>query len=157
MLESGQPKGNRWRPLQNRAVQSVQKILIGVGLMLLVVTFTPLDFWWATRLAGPWNAPKGDVLIVLGGSVLDDGTIGESSYWRAVYAARAWREAAFKEIVVTGGGLPANRLPRPYGIFWLRKGYPGSRSGLKRDLNRPERMLCSRGRSWMKCQGGRCS
>jgi uncharacterized SAM-binding protein YcdF (DUF218 family) len=147
VLESAQPKGNRWRLFQDRAIRAVQKILIGLGLLLLVVTFTPLDFWWATRLAGPWNDPKGDVLIVLGGSVLDDGTIGESSYWRAVYAARAWREAGFKEIVVTGGGPPGRSVAEAIRDFLVAQGVPESRSGLKRDPNRPGRMLCLRGRS----------
>jgi uncharacterized SAM-binding protein YcdF (DUF218 family) len=89
-----------------RAIGFVRNILVVLGLLVLIVTFTPLDFWWATRLAGPWNNPKGEVLIVLGGSVLEDGTIGGSSYWRAVYAVRAWREGGFKAIVLSGGGPP---------------------------------------------------
>lgn len=76
--------------------------LAALGFLLLVVTFSPLDYWWATALAGPWNTPKGDVLIVLGGSVLDDGTLGESSYWRSVYATRAYREGQFRQVVLSG-------------------------------------------------------
>jgi uncharacterized SAM-binding protein YcdF (DUF218 family) len=45
-------------------------------------------------------------LVVLGGSVQEDGMIGGSTYWRAVYAARAWREGGFKTIVLSGGGPP---------------------------------------------------
>lgn len=108
----------------NRTFRYVRGGLAGLGLLLLIVTFTPLDFWWATRLAGPWNDPKGDVLIVLGGSELDDGTIGESSYWRAVYAARAWREGGFKAIVVTGGGPPGRSVAEAMRDFLIAQGVP---------------------------------
>lgn len=77
-------------------------LLAGLGLLWLVVTLTPLDFWWATELAGPWDDPKGDVLIVLGGSVLDDGMIGESSYLRSVYAVLAYREGGFRRVILSG-------------------------------------------------------
>ncbi len=73
----------------------------------MVVTATPLASRWATSLAGPWEGPSGDVLIVLGGSLQDYGTVGGSSYWRSVYALQAWREGRFREVVLTGGG-PAN-------------------------------------------------
>jgi uncharacterized SAM-binding protein YcdF (DUF218 family) len=107
-VESGQQR-IRSRLFLNRAVRSVQQILAALGLLLALVTLTPLDFWWATRLAGPWDNPKGEVLIVLGGSVLEDGTIGRSSYWRAVYAVRAWREGGFKAIVLSGSAAEAMR------------------------------------------------
>jgi uncharacterized SAM-binding protein YcdF (DUF218 family) len=88
------------------------------------VTFTPLDYWWATWLAGPWNGPSGDVLIVLGGSVLDDGTIGGSTYWRAVYAVRAWREGRFKAIVLSGGGPPGGSAAEAMRDFIVAQGVP---------------------------------
>lgn len=123
MVESSRQR-IRSRLFLNRAVWSVQEILAALGLLLVLVTFTPLDIWWATRLAGPWDNPKGDVLIVLGGSVLGDGTIGRSSYWRAVYAVRAWREGGFKTIVLSGtsaeamqGFLVAQGIPRE--SIWL--------------------------------------
>jgi hypothetical protein len=31
--------------------------LAALGLLFVVVTLTPLDSWWATRLAGPWDDP----------------------------------------------------------------------------------------------------
>jgi hypothetical protein len=37
------------------------------------------------------NDPIGEILIVLGGSALEDGIIGQSFYWRSVYALRAYR------------------------------------------------------------------
>lgn len=75
----------------------------GLGLLIVFVTMTPLVSWWAGALAGPWEDPEGDVLIVLGGSLLSDGVMGPSSYWRSTYAVLAWREGSFHELVVSGG------------------------------------------------------
>ncbi len=88
-----------------RVLRPIVFALAAFGLLFVVVTLSPLDYWWATGLAGPWNKPKGDVLIVLGGSVLNDGTLGESSYWRSVYATRAYREGQFHQVVLSG--MPA--------------------------------------------------
>jgi uncharacterized SAM-binding protein YcdF (DUF218 family) len=74
-----------------------------LGLLFVLVTVTPLVSWWAGLLAGPWDDPDGDVLIVLGGSLLEDGLMGQSSYWRAVYAIRAWKQGTFRQVVVSGG------------------------------------------------------
>jgi uncharacterized SAM-binding protein YcdF (DUF218 family) len=91
--------------------RSLRKVIRGtwfalalLGLLFVLVTVTPVTHWWATLLAGRWQAASGDVLIVLGGSVLEDGTIGGSSYWRGVYAARAWQAGHFSMVVVAGGG-----------------------------------------------------
>jgi uncharacterized SAM-binding protein YcdF (DUF218 family) len=90
--------------LLNAALWTIPRILVGLGLLLLIVTFTPLDLWWARLLSGPWSNPKGDVLIVLGASPgRAEGIISGSEYWRAVYSVRAWREGGFKTIVLTGG------------------------------------------------------
>ncbi len=35
--------------------------------------------------------------------------IGESSYWRTVYAVRAWREGGFQEMILVGG--PSDKWP----------------------------------------------
>jgi uncharacterized SAM-binding protein YcdF (DUF218 family) len=90
-----------------RIVQAAIYSLASLGLLMVLVTVTPLTSWWAARLAGPWNNPKGDILIVASGSILGNGMIGESSYWRAIYAALSYREGTFREVVVTGGGAPA--------------------------------------------------
>ena len=69
--------------------------LAALGLLVVLVTVTPLAPWWAARLAGPWTNPKGDTLIVVGGSILGNGMIGDSSYWRAIYGALSYvREAS---------------------------------------------------------------
>jgi hypothetical protein len=60
--------------------------LAGLGLLVLLVTLAPLVSWWAGVLAGPWEDPTGDVLIVTGGSLLADGVMGPNSYWRSTYA-----------------------------------------------------------------------
>jgi uncharacterized SAM-binding protein YcdF (DUF218 family) len=78
-------------------------LLACVGALFVLATVTPVDSWWATALADRWNDPRGDVLIVLGGSTLDHGTIGGSSYWRGVYAVLCYRQARYRLVVVSGG------------------------------------------------------
>jgi uncharacterized SAM-binding protein YcdF (DUF218 family) len=85
-----------------KAVRFVFHILAVIGLLFLVVTLTPLDGWWANYLAGPWNDPKGEVLVVLGSDTVKD-SIGLSSYWRSVYAVRVWKQGGFRTVVVSGG------------------------------------------------------
>jgi uncharacterized SAM-binding protein YcdF (DUF218 family) len=82
--------------------KAAARILVSIGLLFLLVTLLPVTDWWARALAGSWDEPRGDILIVLGGDVLEDGTIGLHSYWRTVYAARAWRSGGFREIVISG-------------------------------------------------------
>jgi uncharacterized SAM-binding protein YcdF (DUF218 family) len=71
--------------------------------LLLLIHFTPLTRWWARALAGDWNDPAGDTLIVLSSELEADGVLGPVSYLRALYAVRAWREHPFRSIIVTGG------------------------------------------------------
>jgi len=79
-------------------------LLALLGLLMLVVTFTPLDSWWATKLAGGWPNPQGDVLIVLGGSRASrDGIIAWDSYVRSMYAVRSYREHPYALVVLSGG------------------------------------------------------
>jgi uncharacterized SAM-binding protein YcdF (DUF218 family) len=78
-------------------------MLAGIGFLYITVTVTPLVNWWAGVLAGPWRDPKGETLIVLGGSLLSNGMIGESSYWRSVYASLAYQSDGFHRVIVSGG------------------------------------------------------
>jgi uncharacterized SAM-binding protein YcdF (DUF218 family) len=103
---------------------SILIVLAALGFSLVVVTVSPLVYWWATTLAGVWNDPSGEVLIVLGGSILDDGTIGQSSYWRCVYAARSYQEGKFREVVLSGGGKPIPVVV-PMREFLECRGIPG--------------------------------
>jgi len=91
--------------------------LAGLGLLVVLVTVTPLVSWWAGVLAGPWEDPNGDDLIVLGGSLLGDGVMGQSSYWRSTYAVLAWGEGTFHRVVVSGGGPAGNSIAEPMRDF----------------------------------------
>jgi uncharacterized SAM-binding protein YcdF (DUF218 family) len=79
-------------------------LLAVAGGLLAIVMFTPLVPWWARKLGGPMDDPTGQVLIVLSGDALEDGVIGESSYWRSVYAVRAYRKTPFAKVIISGGG-----------------------------------------------------
>src|SRR5271155_1806607 len=109
-----------------RAGRWIVRALAAIGFLFVLVTVTPLDGWWIKMLAGPWNDTKGDVLVVLAGDSIKD-VIGGSSYWRSVYAVRAWREGGFREVVVTGGSLngevPAAERMRD---FMVSQGVPAS-------------------------------
>ncbi len=109
-----------------RAGRWTARTLAALGLLMVFVTVTPFEGWWIQWLAGPSNDAKGDVLVVLGaGSVRD--VIDGSSYWRSVYAVRAWREGGFREVVATGGSLhgemPAAERMRD---FMVSQGVPAS-------------------------------
>lgn len=104
----------------------VRHSLAALGLLVLLVTLTPFTTWWAQRMAGPVYATGGDVLIVLSGSVVDGQYLGESSYWRCVYAVLAWRQGHFQSILLTGRAseqTPAAVLMRD---FLLAHGVPAS-------------------------------
>jgi uncharacterized SAM-binding protein YcdF (DUF218 family) len=80
----------------------IVRVLAAIGFLYVLVSVTPIDRWWIRFLAGPWNDPKGDVLIVLGADSVRD-VIGAASYWRSVYAVRVWRDGGFREVIVCGG------------------------------------------------------
>jgi uncharacterized SAM-binding protein YcdF (DUF218 family) len=93
-----------WPPWLRNAFRFIGAGLAGLGLLLVLFSTTPLVAWWAGVLAGPWEDPQGDVLIVLGGSLLGDGVMGPSSYWRSPYAMLSWRAGGFHRVVISGGG-----------------------------------------------------
>jgi uncharacterized SAM-binding protein YcdF (DUF218 family) len=74
-----------------------------------LVAFTPVAPWYARILGDNWTDADGDILIVLGADGEPDGLIGGYSYWRCVYAARAWRDGHFQRIVVSGGPIQGSR------------------------------------------------
>jgi uncharacterized SAM-binding protein YcdF (DUF218 family) len=82
-----------------------------LGLLVAVVTATPLVSRISAALAGPWDNPHGDLLVVLSGSGLEGGTIGLSSYWRCIYTVMAFHEGGFRQIFITGGGAEAGDTP----------------------------------------------
>lgn len=98
-------------------------LLACIGFIVLTVMATPLTFCWSTVLSGVWTEARGDVLIVLGGSVLSEDVIGQDTYLRSVYAVRAWREGGFRKILLSGGGPgPVSERMRD---FLLAHGVPG--------------------------------
>jgi uncharacterized SAM-binding protein YcdF (DUF218 family) len=103
-----------------------------VGVLMAVISLTPVVRWWGIILAGPWNDPSGDVLIVLGGSTLDPEVLGESSYWRSVYAIRAYKAGGFRQIVVVGGGDIGATIADTMATFLRCQGVPGSALSLER-------------------------
>jgi len=83
------------------------QLLAALGLIVVLVTFTPFVQWAGRKLAGPWDDPRGDVLIVLAGSALGRRAPGESSYLRSVYASWMFREGGFRTVIISGdGGSP---------------------------------------------------
>ena len=106
--------------------------MAALGFLVLFVTVTPLVNWWAEKLSGPWYAAKGDTLIVLGGSMLDNGVIGYSSYWRSVYATRAYQSGGFRRIVVSGGALD-NPVSVAMEHFLVCSGVPADIIGTERE------------------------
>jgi len=98
MVDSEQPKRlvSQLRPLVS--------LFAAVGFVLTAVTFTPLTGWYARLLSGPFTDPEGDTLVVLGASTLEPGIIAHDSYWRAVYAVRAYRERHYPRIILSGAG-----------------------------------------------------
>jgi uncharacterized SAM-binding protein YcdF (DUF218 family) len=112
-----------------KSSSAIWRILVracaALGLMVVLVTFTPLVGWWTVQLAGPWTDARGDVLIVLTGNILSNGIIGEPSYWRSAYTVMAWREGGWRQVIVSGGGGGAS-LPVGEGmkIFLETGGIP---------------------------------
>ena len=108
-----------------KTLRFARNSLVAFGLLFIFVTVTPLVPWWTRRLAGPWDDPRGDILIVLGGSMLEDGTLGTSSYWRALYGVRVWRQDHFREIFISGG-TEANPVAGHMRDFMVFLGVPAS-------------------------------
>jgi uncharacterized SAM-binding protein YcdF (DUF218 family) len=97
-----------------------------IGVLLVLITGFPfLLSGWIGLLSGAYRAPRGDVLIVLGGDQLETHTIGVTSYWRSVYAARVWRGGGFREILICGGPSsgPVSELMKR---FLVSEGVPPS-------------------------------
>jgi uncharacterized SAM-binding protein YcdF (DUF218 family) len=94
-----------------RALRSAKFALVLLGLVFIIVSVTPLNTWWATILEGTDYVDNGDVLIVLSGSMIEDGTMGWSSYLRATYAWRTYRDGHFKEVLVSGGAVAPTKVP----------------------------------------------
>jgi uncharacterized SAM-binding protein YcdF (DUF218 family) len=93
------------RTFLRRLARGVVACLAATGLLVVLVTFTPLVAWYARALSGRWLDGGGEVLIALGGGALDSTTLDTGSYWRAIYARLAWERGGFRQIVVAGRGV----------------------------------------------------
>jgi uncharacterized SAM-binding protein YcdF (DUF218 family) len=89
-----------------KAGSVLNRLLAVIGLITVLVIFTPIVSWWAQAYAGPIEQPNGDVLILLSAANDDNGGISYSSYWRARQALFAWQTGGFKKIVICGDGGP---------------------------------------------------
>jgi len=105
-------------------IRVISGFLAGLGLLLVIVTVTPVDIWWARALAGTLQPASGKVLIVLGGTVNDYGTVGGSSYWRCVYAAHVYKDGGFQQVVVSGGEIEGNSVSEAMADFLVYQGVP---------------------------------
>ncbi|HEV2199847.1 MAG TPA: YdcF family protein [Bryobacteraceae bacterium] len=103
-----------------------------LGLLQVLVAATPLTQWWTLALMGKWADPTGATLVVFGNEVHSDGMIGEVSYWRAVYAVRAWREGKFQRIILCGGPA-ANPVSEAMRQFVVAEGVDAGRVSVDRD------------------------
>jgi uncharacterized SAM-binding protein YcdF (DUF218 family) len=107
-----------------KLLRGTKIVFAAVGLLLVIVTTTPLVTWWARALAGPWNDPSGDVLIVLGGSVHDNGIMGESTYWRSVYGVLVYRTGGFRDVLLSGGASEGPAVAESMRRFLVCEGVP---------------------------------
>ncbi len=78
-----------------------------LGMLMLAVTFTPLVTWLARDLAVDWFDGDADVLVVLGGAMLVDGTgpqatMGYDSYLRCTYASWILQRYHYSYVVLSG-------------------------------------------------------
>ena len=96
---------SRWWQL----LRLVKGAVTGLGVLVLIVTVTPIDRWWARKLAGEGYYVDGDILIVLSGASFEDGGMGWNSYLRARYASQGYRAGAFKQVIVSGGRPPQSK------------------------------------------------
>jgi uncharacterized SAM-binding protein YcdF (DUF218 family) len=108
-----------WRIFRTAAACFVLALIL-----LYTSPVVPALAWWL--IGTRWEEPKGDILIVLGGDQLGDGTLGIGSYWRSVYAVRAFRPGGFQRIVVTGGrgGPSSTSIARAMADFMVGLGVP---------------------------------
>jgi uncharacterized SAM-binding protein YcdF (DUF218 family) len=124
MLDSSNSPASR--SFASRLLVSARTLCAAIGFLFLVVTLTPVTRWCSAPLAGtlPAASSDGAVLIVLAGSVLSDGTMGGSSYWRAVYASRIWKNGRYARVLVCGGGSAGPPVAVAIRDYMISQGVP---------------------------------
>ncbi|HXG35080.1 MAG TPA: YdcF family protein [Bryobacteraceae bacterium] len=118
----------RWRKAAQGVWRVTQTLCVLFAAVFAIVHVTPLVPWVAAWLSDDWRGTHGDVLIILGAEQLGDGTIGISSYWRAVYGARAFHAGNFRMVVISGGTtMPGPSLASQMAEFMAALGVPRDR------------------------------
>lgn len=92
-------------------------LLASIGVLLLFLSFTPAVPLITEATEPDWYSGNGDVLVVLGGSMLVSGTgpqatLGYDTYLRCVYAAWILRTQKFRYVVVSGGDGLADAMAK---------------------------------------------
>ena len=103
-MRFGRRKPIEHRSWSSRATHLLRNFLAGLAALFLVITFTPVVTWWTALLQGPADDATGEVMVVLAGSTMDGGLLGQGSYWRSAFAVREYQHGGYKRIIVTGGG-----------------------------------------------------
>ena len=81
--------------------RSVKNLFAFLGAMLVLIALVP-PVWYARWLAGPWTTTQAPYLIVLGGDSIREGMMGETSYWRSLYAVDVWKEGSVRHMILSG-------------------------------------------------------
>ena len=120
-----------------RLRRAVSFFFAALGVLVFLVTFTPLTSWWTRLLLGEWQNSTGDTLIVLAASSPDDGILPYDTYLRCEYAVRTYREGWVKRIIVSGGpdphSTPASTQPPSPSVADAMRDFL-SASGVPRDI-----------------------
>lgn len=102
-----------------RLLRALVYVLACLGGLVVLVTVAP-PRWYVNLLAGPWPAPRGAILIVLGGDATDNGMLGQTSYWRSLLAVLTWRDYSYRQVVLSGD----LRSTKPMRDFLVFQGVP---------------------------------
>ena len=85
-----------------------RRALAACGAAVVIVMFSPLVYWWTAALRGEWSDGAGDTLIVLAADLVTEeengraATLGQGTLLRCVYASWAWKQHAYRRVVVSG-------------------------------------------------------
>ena len=89
---------------QNRVYRFVVDLLAIIGVLSLLVVYTPLANLLARPLyAIPSNPRQADVIVVLSGGRYDDGPLNDAALERTVTAVRLYRQGLAPRLLFTGG------------------------------------------------------
>ncbi len=105
-IVSTEPNRIATHPSAAQARALAKYLLLLIGAVVVLVTLTPLVSWWGRALAGPFDDPSGDVMIVLAAANSEDGVLSYSSYLRTEYALSACKTGEFRRVIISGGGSP---------------------------------------------------